>query len=318
MVACPDCPDCAAKLQDCSGCRAIARRLRFVLASARRAAVRKCAATGTPMRQLKNHGSTCYLNALLQAMTGLERSPTVTDGLAGPFFDFCRREQIPLATLVRAVTARMGRGQQDAHDLWVSLADELYESDRPLFHGLNTVTVLCGSCGHRHCVDEAFGSLEVKHAGGRGVRWDLTGSLHALLRREALDDYRCDGCREVGSCTRSVRVKSLPEVLVMHVARFEYGLSGGAKKVTAPFTYPHHQVDFRNVCDDPRRSVYRLHAVVDHYGQLGGGHYVCRRQDQDGVWHTVDDDRKAVRTDFKPDAGLATDSSAYMLVYQRL
>ena len=81
------------------------------------------------MRALPNLGSTCYLNAVVQAMTGLQRPPRNLpqgdDGrLVREFFDFVRVERTAtLRGVANQVRRRLGAGQQDAHDLWTLLAD---------------------------------------------------------------------------------------------------------------------------------------------------------------------------------------------------
>ena len=137
-----------------------------------------------------------------------------------------------------------------------------------------------------------------------------------------LEDYRCDRCSSVGKCVRSVRITHLPEVLVCHIARFECGLAGQAKKIEQPFSYPHVQVDLCNLVQDTAGpTLYRLHAVVDHFGSLSNGHYVARRQNAEGQWQLLDDDKPAQPRAFSPVPGcgqLTSDSSAYLLVFQRL
>ena len=274
------------------------------------------------MRRHRNYGATCYLNALLQSMTGLPRTPSVADadGLAGRFFACCRTGSADLASVVKEVRRVLGPGQQDAHDLWTAVADELYEGDdKTSFHGKFQVEVRCRACGFAHQREEPFHSLALKRSASGGA-WDLTKGLHNILRRETLEGYRCDSCRAVGRSVRSVRLAALPEVLVCHVARFEYGLSGGARKIGDPFSYPHTHVDLRNLSGG-QPALYRLHAVIDHFGTLSNGHYVARRQSADGVWHVLDDDRPAQPKPFRADPGcrqLTSDDTVYMLVFQRL
>lgn len=61
---------------------------------------------------------------------------------------------------------------------------------------------------------------------------------------------------------------------------------------------------------------YRLFAVSDHFGGLGGGHYVAvARNSVDGQWYQFDDSSVS-----EVDERVAADrrQSAYMLFYQRI
>ena len=147
------------------------------------------------MRTLKNFGATCYVNALVQALTGLHRAPLLSSEneqaasqkqcTAKALFDFCRNGSPELKHLVALVTKRFGAGQQDAHDLWTAVADEVFETDKTLFHGSYVVRIVCRECGHAQERREDFPSLALKRSVSQAKRgWEFTPSLHALMQKE--------------------------------------------------------------------------------------------------------------------------------------
>uniref|UniRef100_A0A8C6UCT9 USP domain-containing protein n=1 Tax=Neogobius melanostomus TaxID=47308 RepID=A0A8C6UCT9_9GOBI len=86
-------------------------------------------------------------------------------------------------------------------------------------------------------------------------------------------------------------LKHQPDVLVIMLKRFEYDdrLMRNIKnnrEVDVPYTLYMPQVEY-NVSIG---FTYELYASVEHFGELGFGHYIARiRSQDDGRWYIFDD-----------------------------
>lgn len=64
---------------------------------------------------------------------------------------------------------------------------------------------------------------------------------------------------------------------------------------------------------DQPRPVYKLIAVSNHYGGMGGGHYTAYAKNcKDGQWYSFDDSSVS-----RVDEGQIISKAAYVLFYQR-
>ena len=112
---------------------------------------------------------------------------------------------------------------------------------------------------------------------------------------------------------------STPEVLVLHLKRFEYKQNTyfvHRQKVDDLVHFPLHDLDMSPYVLDPesaKKAHYDLYAVSEHSGGLGGGHYTATAlDDKTGVWYHYND---SVVTRADP-ANIVT-PQAYVLFYKR-
>jgi len=124
--------------------------------------------------------------------------------------------------------------------------------------------------------------------------------------------------------TKKFDVWSLPEVLIVHLKRFEqqrYGNTGfgGLKKVDTVVDFP-DELDMSpyslHVGEEGAR--YSLFAVSNHSGGMGGGHYYAYARGGTGPieersWYEYND--SSVRA---MDANRVRTAAAYVLFYQRV
>jgi ubiquitin C-terminal hydrolase len=111
-----------------------------------------------------------------------------------------------------------------------------------------------------------------------------------------------DNCKQSIDTSMHFRIVSAPETLVVQVARFGFNQASQkyAKDSTA-VTIP-HSLDLSKYADsknirDSNGLKYALSAVVQHHGNLGGGHYITRMTNVSGTWQMSDDfPARALRT----------------------
>ena len=158
---------------------------------------------------------------------------------------------------------------------------------------------------HGHCVRDAYGVL-INHA--RLLAWrsasedsDKLGHTRVTLDQclqqfstpEVLsrdNKWYCNQCKEHVQATKSLQIWKLPEVLILHLKRFEYRNILYPVKLNQNVAFPLQGLDLNTheraqhvVGDDGTPSpqaelggaVYDLFGVVNHIGSMGFGHCTC-------------------------------------------
>lgn len=129
---------------------------------------------------------------------------------------------------------------------------------------------------------------------------NIVDALKGLTRSETLHgDFNSP--RGPGySTTKQVSIETLPQVLILHLKRFQYNNAGGTQKVWKKIGYPLELEIPKEVFPQHKRKglsargglpKYRLIGVVYHHGKnASGGHYTVDVRRQDGQeWIRLDD-----------------------------
>ncbi|KAL5010223.1 hypothetical protein ScPMuIL_012528 [Solemya velum] len=115
--------------------------------------------------------------------------------------------------------------------------------------------------------------------------------------------------------TKQLCITTLPQILILHIARFkevEYGFTKSLRKIERNVAYP-EMLLVNQLCPE-KTGVYELYAVLSHTGSLSGGHYYAtvRRMNTSEWFYCSDswvDERSYRRTE------PYNDSNAYVLFY---
>ncbi|AQZ14147.1 UBP12 (YJL197W) [Zygosaccharomyces parabailii] len=149
-------------------------------------------------------------------------------------------------------------------------------------------------------------------------RITLHDCLKLFSKREVLglnDSWYCPTCKEHRQATKQIQLWNTPDILLIHLKRFE-NLRSFSDKIDEVVDFPINGLDMSQYLvnkGDPEGNIYDLVAVDNHYGGLGGGHYTAYVKNvSDGKWYYFDDSRV---TETSPEQRVA--SSAYLLFYIR-
>uniref|UniRef100_A0A0D9WVP5 Ubiquitin carboxyl-terminal hydrolase n=1 Tax=Leersia perrieri TaxID=77586 RepID=A0A0D9WVP5_9ORYZ len=146
----------------------------------------------------------------------------------------------------------------------------------------------------------------------------LHGCLEAFLKEEPLgpeDMWYCPCCKKHQQAMKKLDLWRLPEVLVIHLKRFSY-TQFTRNKLETFVDFPIRDLDLSSyVIDKSELSNchYRLYAISNHYGNMGGGHYTASIYHEEGNgWYKFDDEcvRPITEDSIKTPA-------AYVLFYRR-
>ena len=114
---------------------------------------------------------------------------------------------------------------------------------------------------------------------------------------------------------KTMQFLKLPDVLVLHLKRFEWRNAFFGGKITSLVDFPLNGLDMGPyMVGGGGDHVFDLVGVSNHYGNMGGGHYTAVARDirERDRWIEFDDSRfQAV------DPGEVVSEAAYLLFYQR-
>ncbi|KAJ1953547.1 hypothetical protein EC988_002928, partial [Linderina pennispora] len=147
----------------------------------------------------------------------------------------------------------------------------------------------------------------------------LEECLAEFTRAEELgeeDLWYCSQCKEHQQATKKFDLWRVPEILVVHLKRFQHSRAW-RDKLDAFVDFPITGLDLTKTVVsklDGSALVYDLIAVCNHYGGIGGGHYTAYALNpEDREWYDFNDSH--VSPVGSPE-GVKT-SAAYMLFYRQ-
>ena len=163
----------------------------------------------------------------------------------------------------------------------------------------------------------------------------LQQCFQSFSRPERLDVdnmWYCSKCKQHVQALKTMKLWRLPNILVIHLKRFEFRNALRRDKLGTLVDFPlagldmnPHCAHFKSTEDNPSSNFgeinapadYDLFAVVNHYGRLGFGHYTAfaMQWDETGIskrWNAFDDStvRPIQHSEIKS-------SAAYILFYRR-
>jgi ubiquitin carboxyl-terminal hydrolase 4/11/15 len=164
----------------------------------------------------------------------------------------------------------------------------------------------------------------------------LENCLEQFTLPEQLDEdnkWYCSACKKHVRAEKTMELWRLPNILIVHLKRFEFKHSLRREKLETLIDCPLEGLEMGKYCAPTSHdgdfakqkefvfngvpACYDLFAVVNHYGRMGFGHYTAfaRRWTEDTMsddWALFDD--SSVRACTK---GQVVSSAAYVLFYRR-
>lgn len=237
---------------------------------------------------IPNMGNTCYIASILQTLRysrslvyQLREHNTKDDTVLMKFFIELLYDGASTTTF-NAFVQRLSMDskefrllrQCDAHELYLYLIDNFYEKNKEYknpFMGKLESTIECSVCQHQSVTETPFISLSLEMDAHKVL------SVEDMIRKfcsiEELDDpIDCEHCKKKQQSAKILRIKEMPEILVIHLKRFT-GLLKNNIPVSINKTY----------------KQYKLYAMVNHIGGSMGGHYTAACRRKNGEWRMCND-----------------------------
>uniref|UniRef100_A0A6S8PAR9 ubiquitinyl hydrolase 1 n=1 Tax=Amphora coffeiformis TaxID=265554 RepID=A0A6S8PAR9_9STRA len=151
---------------------------------------------------------------------------------------------------------------------------------------------------------EAMEKLKKDGNTKKGV--SLDECFQTFIKPERLDNrnmWYCSKCKDHVRAMKTMELWRLPDVLVVHLKRFEFRNVLRRDKLETFVDFPVDNFDMSRHCGSTQQStfvnehtpaIYDLFGVVNHYGRMGFGHYTafCREWNELGEmssWSLFDD-----------------------------
>lgn len=195
-----------------------------------------------------------------------------------------------------------------------------------IFSGQYISTLKCEKCGNiSKCFDNFWDiSLSFKTNENKfTIDWEskISVSLDKLfeefLKSEILVT-KCEKCKIASEKIKMLKFVRLPDVLTVHLKRFEY-CDGVRKKIKNPVIFPKERLNLSKYYENPNlrdSCFYNLVGVIHHYGEVNYGHYVadCRKG---GKWYNYDD-IKVTESDYSFGGNDVSSTTSYILFYEKI
>jgi len=195
--------------------------------------------------------------------------------------------------------------------VWKKMYQSSYSDIIREFYGQYRTVIKCSECGRDSVNYDPFNILTLPVAPP-----SLQDCIATYLKEERLSDdnkYYCEHCGKHTDATRTEGILRTARHLIITLKRFN---SNGHKNGTYVDINPHEVLDMSPYLHDNGAhspyTKYRLYAISNHVGDVGGGHYysyICRH----GKWYEFNDAH--VTTISLDDVSTA---SAYVLFYEAI
>lgn len=269
-------------------------------------------------RGLDNLGNSCWMNSTLQILCRLPSFANIENGpLSRSLVELKsilleNGRSINPSLFARALTSKLDflsvYEQHDAYEFLVLFLDSLRDEQGGGTRGLSSDELhIVQSCLSTP-IDRVFGSIiqnstACEHCGITTFLYQKTSIITLYVPiggggTSLIECFRmyfsessantdgervCDKCGERGDCLLCPAIVSdnLPNILVVHLARFRMGKNGYVKnnvKVSVPEKLNINECLDNTTCD----AKYKLVGFVSHSGTIDGGHYtsICRVGEQ--------------------------------------
>ena len=159
--------------------------------------------------------------------------------------------------------------------------------------------------------------------GHSGKALQLNDLIELFSAPEVLDaqnTWYCPECTEHKEATSQLQIWNAPELLVVHLKRFQIrnqfqAVFNAGEKLNAEVAFPLVGLDLGPHLvenNDGAPILYDLYAVSNHFGSMGAGHYTACVRQENGGWINCDDSRCTTM-----DESDVVTPAAYVLFYQR-
>ncbi|XP_071315832.1 uncharacterized protein [Trachinotus anak] len=250
---------------------------------------------------LYNQGATCYLNSVLQVLfmtkdfrEAVERNPCekgddYIDHQLKTLFHVLKDNTAETHNITRKLGIHRVYEQRDAAEHFDQILSLTSPEASKIFSGLLTHQSECSGCHILTETDGPFWHLPLALVDPCSKCYSVVDGIEEFFKVSFItgeNQLFCDHCDAKADATVKCVVKHHPEVLMLLLKRFEFNYRY--------MTYVKNScvVDVPYTLQIPENQTYELYAVVDHYGDLRGGHYTATVKSQDDErWYNFNDTR---------------------------
>jgi ubiquitin C-terminal hydrolase len=192
-----------------------------------------------------------------------------------------------------------------------------YSPILPIFYGLYKYSTKCKVCKNISSRYEPFNiiNLHLKKQ-ENNEKLSIDNLLQNLLEKEKLfgdNLFYCEKCEKKNIAFRKLSIIALPEILIFKFIRYNL-FTKNEEIIDFPFQL--NLDKYINKCLGINiQTNYNLYGVINHYGNMNGGHYIaCCKNNVDANWYLFNDDNvsKIINSE------IIVNKNAYILFYKKI
>lgn len=179
--------------------------------------------------------------------------------------------------------------------------------------GIYNSCIQCQTCHYNSNTFEIFTTLtlDIPENSPEPTIYDCLKNFTQVELLKEDNQYHCTHCNQKTDGKKIITFWNVPNVLIIHLKRFQ---NNGTKvsKNNKNVIFDHHLNigEFINQFNKKNLN-YQLFGVIQHFGQMNGGHYISFNKTSDG-WYCFDDSNVIKVNEI--DKEIMTNSS-YVLIY---
>ncbi|XP_035469218.1 ubiquitin carboxyl-terminal hydrolase 17-like protein C isoform X2 [Scophthalmus maximus] len=276
---------------------------------------------------LNGPGLTCYLNSVLQVLFMTEdfrgsikrccsKAPTAIDALLGKLFDDLERSLAWTHCIAKKLGITDVYEQRDAAEYFEKILCLTSPEASKIFKGELNHKTTCVTCEKRNDSRGFFWILPLAMGNSCRQTYSVTRGLKAFFKKEKVSGENriyCSQCDEKQVTDIDCEMTQKPGILTLLLKRFtfDYKCQSYVKlqcEVDVPQTL--HMENCK----------YDLYALVNHFGDLTGGHYTAEiKSFETGEWYCFNDDivERVKQPLFGSGNTPVRSCSAYLLMYRK-
>ncbi|XP_035005598.2 ubiquitin carboxyl-terminal hydrolase 47 isoform X1 [Hippoglossus stenolepis] len=275
---------------------------------------------------LHSPGLTCYLNTVLQLLFMTEdfrasikrccsKDSTTIDALLKKLFDDLERRLARTHCLTKKLGIVDVYEQRDAAEYFEKILCLTSPEASKIFKGELNHKTTCGGCKKKSDSRGFFWILPLAMEDSSRQTYSVERGLTAFFRKDKVcgeNRMYCTECDKKHDADLECEMTQNPKILTLLLKRFTFDYK------CRHYVKLHCQVDVPQTLH-MKNCKYDLYALVNHLGNLTGGHYTAEiRSFETGEWYCFNDnivDR--VKPLFGSGNGSVRSDSAYLLMYRK-
>ncbi|XP_073202727.1 uncharacterized protein [Lepidochelys kempii] len=292
---------------------------------------------------LRNQGSTCYLNSLLQCLffTRELREHILSFDNGGDSSIVCQLQKLfqelkcnESAPSTKGITKCLGvrdvHQQQDVTEYFRILMNKIVEDKKEiqqLYQVEMVHSIVCHGCKQQTRIKEnPVLSLALSLDKCNCKAYSVSNALDAVQEENKFtgdEQFYCETCESKQDATSRCYFETLPPILVLNLKRYQFDGNWFRKlhyEVSVPFSLPVNlKEQTAENMDFPLSPQYELFAVCHHSGGIDGGHYVAEiKSYENECWYSFNDTVVKKMPEDMNTMGAKASSTAYLLMYRKV